>query len=80
MIEVEFCGRLSTPFNGVQMIDLPEGVKTVSDLRSHFERKFQTDALTHITIRAVVNESIVTDIHEVFDGDRIAFLPPVGGG
>ena len=76
-IEVEYCGRLSTVFGPRARLDLPEGVDTVTALRAYLDQDGQ---LAHPSVRAVVNDAVVTDAYPVQGGDRVAFLPPVGGG
>ena len=77
MIEVEYCGRLSTAFGSRARVELPPGVDTVRTLRAHLDRDGQ---LSHKSVRAVVNDAVVPEAHPVRSGDRVAFLPPVGGG
>ena len=77
MVEVEYCGRLSTAFGSRTRVKLPDGVATVADLRTHLDRDEQ---LSHKSVRAVVNDAVVPETHPVRGGDRVAFLPPVGGG
>ena len=76
-IEVEYCGRLSDVFGARAELALPEGIATVSSLRAHLDSDGQ---LLHPSIRAVVNNAVVPETHPVRGGDRVAFLPPVGGG
>ena len=76
-IEVEYCGRLSDVFGARARVDLPEGVATVSSLRAHLDSDGQ---LLHPSVRAVVNDAVVPETHPVRNGDRVAFLPLVGGG
>ena len=77
MVDVEYCGRLSTLFGTRAKVGLPDTVATVSALRAHLDRDGQ---LSHPSIRAVVNDAVVSESYPVRSGDRIAFLPPVGGG
>ena len=77
MVEIEYCGRLSTAFGARARVALPDGVATVAALRAHLDRDGQ---LSHKSVRAVVNDAVVPETHPVRGGDRVAFLPPVGGG
>jgi sulfur-carrier protein len=62
--------------------DLPPGVETVAQLRTHLvERGGAWEALgERKSLRAAVNQTIASPGQAVKDGDEVAFFPPVTGG
>ena len=68
---------------GVEEVDVPAGVATVSGLRAHlgarggaYEEVFGEKKL----VRAAVNQEMVAASAPVRAGDEVAFFPPVTGG
>jgi sulfur-carrier protein len=63
-------------------LDLPPGVETVAQLRTHLvERGGVWEALgERKSLRAAVNQTIASPGQAVKDGDEVAFFPPVTGG
>jgi molybdopterin synthase sulfur carrier subunit len=82
MARLSFFGRLTdSVFPAEQMLSLPGTVRDTHELRQWLSQIWTLgDLLEDPTIRIAVNDDIVSEPHPVSDQDRIAFLPPVGGG
>ena len=84
MITVLYFARLKESLNySTEEMELPEGVKTVAQLKMHLAKR--GEAWAHLfngkqTIRAAVNHALVDNAAAVKDGDEVAFFPPVTGG
>lgn len=66
-----------------EVLELPEAVKTVGDLRAYLEviDAKHKDAFTQVKrIRSAVNSSMTRDDAAIADNDEVAFFPPVTGG
>jgi molybdopterin converting factor small subunit len=64
-------------------IALPDGVKTLSDLKSWIGRAqpLLGQAMEKTPTRLVVNQCVAQDLSRaISDGDEVAFLPPMSGG
>ncbi len=63
-------------------LPLPEGVKTVADLREHLAgRGGLWQALVESkSLRVAVNQNMARHDAALKDGDEVAFFPPVTGG
>lgn len=68
-VRVEFLGRLSVRYGASKVMT----GESIASLRAQLD-------LNDPTVRAVVNDVIVADTQAIASGDRVAFLPPVGGG
>jgi len=82
MAELLYFGRL-TDVTGTETerVALPNEVTDTLVLRTWLEAERGWDGvLTDPTVRIAINDEIVSDPSAIQDGDRIAFLPPVGGG
>lgn len=82
MAELLYFGRL-TDVTGTESerVALPNEVTDTLALRHWLEaERGWPGTLTDPTVRIAINDEIVPDPSAVADGDRIAFLPPVGGG
>ncbi len=80
MATFEFLGRLSDIQKLQEILPIPSSVTTVQQMRVWLSDYYQTDQLSCPSVRVVINDVIVTNVHSVSNLDRIAFLPPVGGG
>jgi molybdopterin synthase sulfur carrier subunit len=84
LITVLYFARLKESLNySTEEMDLPEGVKTVAQLKMHLAKR--GEAWAHLfngkqTIRAAINHALVDNEAAVKDGDEVAFFPPVTGG
>lgn len=63
-----------------ESIDLPEGVRTVSDLSTFLEIARPTLAGRLGSVRFAVNEVFASPETRLQPGDVIALIPPVSGG
>jgi len=64
-------------------MELPEGVKTIAQLKTHLAKRGEAWANLFNgkqTIRAAINHALVDNVAAVKDGDEVAFFPPVTGG
>lgn len=82
MVKVIYFGRLSdVSGTSEEMLDLPQGLETTSDLRHWLDIRFEANgALLEPTVRVAINSEIVLDTSSLDDANEIAFMPPVGGG
>lgn len=84
MITVLYFARLKESLNySTEVMELPEGVKTIAQLKTHLAKR--GEAWAHLfngkqTIRAAINHALVDDESAVKDGDEVGFFPPVTGG
>lgn len=66
-----------------EMIQLPEGIESLAQLRDHLRGRDDhwAQALDpQRAIRGAVNQRMAQDSDPVQDGDEVAFFPPVTGG
>lgn len=65
-----------------EIIDLPDGVSTLGELRNHLANRGEQWAplLTTKNLRMARNQRMVPGEEPVVDGDEVAFFPPVTGG
>ena len=61
-------------------LSLPDGVRTVSALRTHLEAARPALAGRLAQVRIARNESFAADDEPIAAGDEIALIPPVAGG
>lgn len=82
MAELLYFGRL-TDVTGTdtERVALPNKVTDTLALRRWLDAARGWDGvLTDPTVRIAINDEIVPDPSPIAESDRIAFLPPVGGG
>ena len=67
---------------GAESLELPPGVATVGELRSHLAQRGDVWLALKTTrnLRAAVNQTMVGFDAGLKDGDEVAFFPPVTGG
>jgi len=65
-----------------ETVELPDDLRTVGALREYLcARGPEWSALQAVrTLRAAVNQEMVSLQHGLKDGDEVAFFPPVTGG
>jgi molybdopterin synthase sulfur carrier subunit len=84
LITVLYFARLKESLNySTEEMELPEGVKTISQLKTHLAKRGEAWANLFNgkqTIRAAINHALVDNVAAVKDGDEVAFFPPVTGG
>ena len=84
MITVLYFARLKESLNySTEDMELPEGVKTIAQLKTHLAKRGEAWANLFNgkqTIRAAINHALVDNEAAVKDGDEVAFFPPVTGG
>jgi len=84
LITVLYFARLKESLNySTEEMELPEGVKTVAQLKTHLAKRGEAWANLFNgkqTIRAAINHALVDNVAAVKDGDEVAFFPPVTGG
>ena len=79
-----YFARLKESLNySTEEMDLPEGVKTIAQLKMHLAKR--GEAWVNLfngkqTMRAAINHALVDNDAAVKDGDEVAFFPPVTGG
>jgi molybdopterin converting factor small subunit len=84
MVRLIFLGRFGdiAPAD-LADVTLPDDVKTLSDLWAWLGRMHPVlgHAMTATSTRLVVNQTVAHDLSlKVWDGDEIAFMPPMSGG
>ncbi len=82
MIKIIFLGRLSDVFGRHNFqANPPDGVETISKLKQWLEAEFAAQgALTHPSIKTMLDKTLVGDDAKILTANEIGFLPPVGGG
>ncbi len=68
---------------GQDIVDLPEDVKTIRELKDYLSEqdpKLKEAFETMPRLRCSVNQDLGSDKSRVGDGDEVAFFPPVTGG
>lgn len=84
MITLLYFARLREALGtGQEQLALPEGVHTLSALRTHLAQRgdaWAQEMAAGRNLRAAVNQTVVTKDAPVVDGDEVAFFPPVTGG
>jgi len=84
LITVLYFARLKESLNySTEEMELPEGVKTIAQLKTHLAKRGEAWANLFNgkqTIRAAINHALVDNVAAVKDGDEVAFFPPVTGG
>jgi molybdopterin synthase sulfur carrier subunit len=84
LITVLYFARLKESLNySTEEMVLPEGVKTIAQLKTHLAKRGEAWANLFNgkqTIRAAINHALVDNVAAVKDGDEVAFFPPVTGG
>ena len=84
MITVLYFARLKESLNySTEEMELPEGVKTIAQLKTHLAKRGEAWANLFNgkqTIRAAINHALVDNEAAVKNGDEVAFFPPVTGG
>ena len=79
-----YFARLKESLNySTEEMDLPEGVKTIAQLKTHLAKRGKAWADLFNgkqTIRAAINHALVDNEAAVKNGDEVAFFPPVTGG
>ncbi len=82
MLKILYFGRLSDLVaKREESFVLPEGVNSISSLKTWLDRKHDlSGALLEISIKTMVNQSLVYEDIALEGDEEIGFLPPVGGG
>lgn len=74
LIHIKFWGRLTDQFGREMAVDA-SGVDTIESLIASLG-----EAVSDGSIRVILNDTHLTNNASLNAGDRIEFLPPVGGG
>ena len=74
LIHIKFWGRLTDQFGRDMTVDA-SGVDTIESLIASLG-----EAVSDKSIRVILNDTHLTNNASLNAGDRIEFLPPVGGG
>ena len=74
LIHIKFWGRLTDQFGRDRTVDA-SGVDTIESLIASLG-----EAVSDGSIRVILNDTHLTNNASLNAGDRIEFLPPVGGG
>ena len=84
MIKIIYFASIREALNlADEMIELPDMVTTAGQLSSwlQHERGDQWQStLSNNNVLMAVNQEMVNSTQPIFDGDEIAFFPPVTGG
>jgi molybdopterin synthase sulfur carrier subunit len=75
-----FAGLKESLGRGVDTVDLPEGVKTVGDLRDWLVANGAPVLASTRNLRCAVNQEMAPASTPIKAGDEVAFFPPVTGG
>lgn len=83
-MKVLFFARLREAL-GAPLLEIPttQAPATVSELRRWLQRCEHAElavSMADPNVICAVNQRVVTDDHQLVDGDEIAFYPPVTGG
>lgn len=62
-----------------ESLDLPEGAKTLADVREVLGQRHPA-LLSAKNLRAAINQKMAQGDSPVAEGDEVAFFPPVTGG
>lgn len=81
-MRIGFFGRLGERIGREVDLDLPAEAWSVAELRLHLAQQFPAAAadLASGSLRACVDETIVSDSHIVRPGQKVEFFPPLSGG
>ena len=65
-----------------EQLELPAGIRNVSDLSSWLQRRGDnwSNALADRQLHIAVNQVIASPDAKIADGDEVAWFPPVTGG
>lgn len=82
MAELMYFGKLGDLMGcSLETVILPETVQDTASLRRWLDAdRGLCGALLETTVRIAINDEIMTEPCHIRPDDRIAFLPPVGGG
>ena len=75
-----FAGLKESLGRGVDTVDLPEGVKTVGELRDWLVAHGAPVLASTRNLRCAVNQEMAPASTPIKAGDEVAFFPPVTGG
>ena len=80
-LNILFFGKLSDQFGSSLQMDLPDGVRTISELTNWLEKQNNTlGILTDESIKIMANQSLIAGDYLLKGDEEIGYLPPVGGG
>ena len=83
-IKVFYFARLKEKLNySTEDLALPDEVITVLTLKAYLAKRgdvWGQMLMGKIKVRAAINHELVADSTSIFDGDEVAFFPPVTGG
>ena len=81
-MRIGFFGRIGERIGREVNLDLPAEACSVAELRLHLAQQFPVAAadLASGSLRACVDETIVSDSHIVRPGQKVEFFPPLPGG
>jgi len=84
MITLLYFARLREALGtGREELALAAGIQTLGALRAHLAQRggaWAVEMAADRSLRAAVNQTVVTANALVADGDEVAFFPPVTGG
>ncbi|MBL8357950.1 MAG: molybdopterin converting factor subunit 1 [Delftia acidovorans] len=66
-----------------ESLDLPAGVASIGELRSHLASRggaYATQFAAGRNLRAALNQDMAPATAAISEGDEVAFFPPVTGG
>jgi molybdopterin synthase sulfur carrier subunit len=81
-MRIGFFGRIGERIGREVDLDLPAEACSVAELRLHLAQQFSAAAadLASGSLRACVDETIVSDSHILRPGQKVEFFPPLSGG
>jgi molybdopterin synthase sulfur carrier subunit len=82
VIRILFFGRLGERLGRETSLELPDGVRSVADLRRELARLHPQAAADFLgpSLRACLDDVIVADATPIGGAREVAFFPPLSGG
>jgi molybdopterin converting factor small subunit len=81
-MKIFFFGRLAESLGREVDLDVPDAGCTIAELRTRLAGAMPAaaDQLSSATVRACIDQVMVTDDARVLPGHEVAFVPPLSGG
>lgn len=79
-IQLEFFGYISDQMGKSISFELTSHDRTIGKLRMDLAKEFDNDDLLKRSVRAVINDEVVSDTAQISNGDIVSFMSPFSGG